>query len=187
MKLAQHQLSNFSLCLSLMRKMMASPLLPYYLLFSIQITLFSKATGQGYNSVHIEKGKQPDADNQIFIPGRAFVYQVTIYEMDKEKKLAFRDKDWTLKDSGDVPALNRVDEVIYLTANVKRSKRTNKQQTEVIIAYEPQGKTFQNTGIVENDQNIWLHPPRSSFFRILEICPFPYVRFWSPSRRGATR
>jgi hypothetical protein len=48
-----------------------------------------------------------------------------------------------------------------------------------LIGYEPHGKIFQNTGIIENDQNLWLHPPRSRFFKILELCPFPYVKFAS--------
>lgn len=32
------------------------------------------------------------------------------------------------------------------------------------------------TGIVENLKNIWMHPPRSKQFRILELNPFPYIQ-----------
>lgn len=33
------------------------------------------------------------------------------------------------------------------------------------------------TGLIENDSRIWLHPPRSKYFEILEINPFPEIRF----------
>jgi len=40
------------------------------------------------------------------------------------------------------------------------------------------GKPFSReiTGAIENDMNCWIHPPRNSFFRILETNPFPYIK-----------
>jgi hypothetical protein len=32
------------------------------------------------------------------------------------------------------------------------------------------------TGLIENPKNIWIHPPRTDFFKILELNPFPYVK-----------
>jgi hypothetical protein len=32
------------------------------------------------------------------------------------------------------------------------------------------------TGLIENEKNIWMHPPRTDFFQILEINPFPYIK-----------
>ena len=32
------------------------------------------------------------------------------------------------------------------------------------------------TGLIENEKNIWAHPPRDRFFRILEINPFPFIQ-----------
>jgi hypothetical protein len=34
-----------------------------------------------------------------------------------------------------------------------------------------------NTGVYENKERIFLHPPRMGIFRILEFCPFPIVYF----------
>jgi hypothetical protein len=134
---------------------------------------------QDYESVHIEKGKNPDIDNKIFKSGRALLYQLSVYESGDKKQLVFSDTDWDLEEISKESSKDQVNRIIYLTASANRSKRTNKRQTEVIIGFEPQGKTFQNTGIVENAQNIWLHPPRSRFFKILELCPFPYVKLSS--------
>ncbi len=49
-----------------------------------------------------------------------------------------------------------------------------------IISYEyPQldgDKNFNSyTGLIENEKNIWMHPPRDRFFRILELNPFPFI------------
>jgi len=146
------------------------------LLIAFLVTTFISLYAQDYQSVHIEKNKNPDSDNKIFTSGKGLIYQLSIYEFGEKKQLVFSDTSWHFEKISDEPYKNGVDKVIYLTASVKKSKRTNKKQTEVIIGYEPHGRTFQNTGIVENDQNIWLHPPRSRFFRLLELCPFPYVK-----------
>ena len=110
--------------------------------------------GQEYESLHIEKSKDPDSDNKVFTAGKGQVYQVSIYESNTQKTLVFTENDWDLLEASEAPAANAVDKIIYLTASVKNAKRTNKRQTEVIIAYEPHGRTFDNTGIVENEQNI---------------------------------
>ena len=33
------------------------------------------------------------------------------------------------------------------------------------------------TGLVENERNIWFHPPRTFLFEMLELNPFPYIKF----------
>jgi len=30
------------------------------------------------------------------------------------------------------------------------------------------------TGVIDNKKNLWIHPPRSYTFKILELCPFPF-------------
>lgn len=32
------------------------------------------------------------------------------------------------------------------------------------------------TGCIENEKNIWMHPPRVGYFSILELNPFPYIQ-----------
>ena len=34
----------------------------------------------------------------------------------------------------------------------------------------------EQTGVIENEKNIWMHPPRNQFFRVLELNPFPYIQ-----------
>jgi hypothetical protein len=40
----------------------------------------------------------------------------------------------------------------------------------------------ETTGLIENEKNIWLHPPRSSLFKILELNPFPFIQ--KPYEKG---
>jgi hypothetical protein len=35
---------------------------------------------------------------------------------------------------------------------------------------------FEETGLVENDKNTWLHPPRTQFFAITEFNSFPFIK-----------
>ncbi len=32
------------------------------------------------------------------------------------------------------------------------------------------------TGLIENEKNVWMHPPRQMMFRILELNPFPFIQ-----------
>ena len=41
---------------------------------------------------------------------------------------------------------------------------------------------WETTGLIENEKNIWLHPPRQAFFEILEINPFPFIQ--KPYEKG---
>ncbi len=36
-------------------------------------------------------------------------------------------------------------------------------------------KGFSMSGAIENEANVWIHPPRDKYFRILELNPFPYI------------
>lgn len=42
----------------------------------------------------------------------------------------------------------------------------------------------ETTGLIENAKNVWLHPHRRKYFRILELNPFPYIVL--PAKVGLT-
>ena len=45
-------------------------------------------------------------------------------------------------------------------------------------------KRSSSTGLIENKMNIWMHPPRTDLFKILELNPFPYIQ--QPYKKGNT-
>lgn len=59
--------------------------------------------------------------------------------------------------------------------------------SQSVISYSYQkkdgpAKFGESTGVIENKRNIWLHPPRAQYFKILEINPFPYIKL--PYQKG---
>jgi len=38
------------------------------------------------------------------------------------------------------------------------------------------GAPYSMSGAIENEANIWIHPPREHYFKILELNPFPFIK-----------
>ena len=38
------------------------------------------------------------------------------------------------------------------------------------------GSINSSSGVIENEANVWMHPPRDQYFEILELNPFPYIK-----------
>jgi len=118
-------------------------------------------------------------DNTIYTKGKKFYYKYTLLK--DRKKLFFNfisDRDWTLTDtivSKTVEGI-RVQILEGLEPFIKYD--SSYSQTVMRMDYlTPSGiPNYERTGIVENKKNVWLHPPRSSFFKILEINPFPFIQ-----------
>lgn len=45
-------------------------------------------------------------------------------------------------------------------------------------------KIGEQTGLIENKKNIWIHPPRGFLFKIMELNPWPYIQY--PIKRSST-
>lgn len=55
---------------------------------------------------------------------------------------------------------------------------TNPTYYQTGISYIVNKENVNNkTGLIENEKNIWLHPPREYLFQILELNPYPYIKF----------
>lgn len=53
-------------------------------------------------------------------------------------------------------------------------------QTVVTYEYYSKEKMLRfnsMSGVIENERNLWMHPPRDFYFEMLEINPFPFVKF----------
>jgi hypothetical protein len=159
-------------------------ILSAFLFTCLSVSVFA----QGYHSVFVEK-KDVDQNNWIFAQGREFAYEVDIEKDGQRLYLAengLKSMITNLDNSDRVaidfklssdPDSAKIKDVFIKVVNPKESKRTNKNQTEILYFYEIPPKILSNTGVVENDQNVWMHPPRTGFFRSLETCPFPYYHF----------
>ena len=130
---------------------------------------------QQFNSLFIER-KNIDANNLIYQTGRLFVFDYEIIENDKKYKLSYNEGYPNEKFELVYIETDTLDLKIHLLVpKPNKSERTNKKQTEIKYLYGPVFKSINGTGIVENEKNTWIHPPRQGFFKALETCPFPFV------------
>ncbi len=124
-------------------------------------------------------------NNKIYTVGKTFTF--SYYYVDKEgtKLLMTKDKrnndDWTFEkmDKKDSNSISR----IILTVNPGLSPfiehLPDYNQTVITYSFQLFNDRFWNnemTGVIENQKNLWMHPPRTAFFKILEINPFPYIK-----------
>ncbi len=109
---------------------------------------------QTYNGLYREKSKVTDTNNHIFTPGKQLTYLASFDNPEQ-------DSIW----------------IRYSVLSLKNNQKTNKRQTEVGITYSNVPNSLEQTGIVENEINLWLHPPRSREFKLLEVFPYPYLQF----------
>ncbi len=145
-------------------------------LFLLFLFIGQVSFSQGFKTLYIEK-KNVDSDNKIFKIGRAFIYDYEIIENGYNYKLNYNaglpeNKFELVKDEKDTLELK----IHLLIPKVEKKERTNKNQTETYYIFEPTFSFMSQTGIVENNSNVWIHPPRSGFFVALETCPYPYVK-----------
>lgn len=138
----------------------------FYLFLFISVSCFS----QQYDNVYIEKSKI-DKNNIIYSVGKTFTYDVKI----------IIDNEVHYIDKSDTDSLTFADEnaIREIQLRIEKSKlfgRTNKNQTEIKYNDYPNPTFRISTGLVENEKNIWFHPPRFGFLRALETCPFPYIK-----------
>lgn len=113
-------------------------------------------------------------DNQIYLPGREFIYDYYYRKNGKNFKFDFSNKETGLA-SCDYKFENTVQTFSY-----KILQGNFMGQTQAWFGYRSATDTIQNfeiSGIIENKMNVWLHPPRSDMFGMLEIAPFPFIRF----------
>ncbi len=143
----------------------------------IGLIVSNLAFGQQYNDLYIEKSKI-DKKNNVYSLGKEFVFNIKIIENDSTVFLRENNLD-DFKLSNDIDSL-KISEIHLTVIKPRVFKRTNKNQTEVYYSYEPNPKIVSATGIVENAENIWIHPPRDGFFKSLETCPFPYIKLDKP-------
>ena len=50
-------------------------------------------------------------------------------------------------------------------------------QTGISYIIDKNNLNHPKTGLIENERNIWFHPPREYLFQILELNPYPYIKY----------
>ncbi|UOK41699.1 MULTISPECIES: hypothetical protein [Flavobacterium] len=140
----------------------------------------SKTYDENYNS-----------NNIIYTAGRRFTYSYYYQNIKGEKFLIKKGGDilqpggYSISDWEFVDIEKQDDKTVCLlilkpnSGNPFAKDTPDYNQTAIGYVYlMKNGKSFsmEITGAIENEMNVWIHPPRSKFFEILELNPFPYIK-----------
>ncbi|WP_258098718.1 hypothetical protein [Marinoscillum pacificum] len=125
-----------------------------YLTLIFLATLSNLTLAQEYPNLKKDNSKDTDSDNTIFSAGTQLIFEVINHTSPEDTMT-----------------------VQYAVLSIKKKDKTNKGQTEVGITYSYSKNLLEQTGIVETDKNLLIHPPRNGQFKALEIYPFPYIKY----------
>lgn len=159
--------------------------------------------GKSIDGIAVEKvdnirGNEYTIDNKIYKGGKEFTYR---YEYKKEgeilyfnpsKDLSKMRKGWEIVNENHIDS-NTITHVKMLVLKDQGRFAKKEDYRESVIEYQyltRSGKPYfkeltkfaEQTGLIENRRNIWLHPPRGYLFAITELNPWPYVKF--PVKKG---
>lgn len=115
-------------------------------------------------------------NNKIFIVGSTFSYSYQYYDKDgKLRNYQYLEEGWEFTEPKDG---DRNEIVLGVMSGLKPMINWIPDYDQTLISYQPSNKeSFEMTGLIENEANIWMHPPRDGLFRILQLSPYPSVSY----------
>jgi hypothetical protein len=143
---------------------------------------------------NFEKSNQDDdkysKDNKIYTIGKKFYYTYYYENMKGDKFLIEKGEEikkegysvfgWRFIEIAKQNAQTLKNIVLKpISGNPFEEQIPDYNQTGISYEYLMNNNlplTMEVTGAIENEVNTWIHPPRSSFFQILELNPFPYIK-----------
>lgn len=133
---------------------------------------------ESFDSKDVDENKYNN-NNIIFKVGTEFIYS---YE-----HITNDNKIWYFKETNDRQGWDFVNQNSIDSSTIKRVKilvadgntmsKHNPDYNQTNLKYSFNDEImFSMSGVIENEANVWIHPPRSSYFKILELNPFPFIK-----------
>jgi len=140
-------------------------------------------TGEGiivekFNSINKDENKYNN-NNSVYKVGNIFEYSFKHITIDGQVKYfkIYEDKIWDFVDETDKDSTT-ICSVVISVLNGNRMGQHIPDYNQTNLKYVIDRKIgYSTSGAIENEANIWIHPPRSQYFEILELNPFPYIKF----------
>jgi len=132
-----------------------------------------------FDSTVVDENKY-NKNNIIYTVGSKFKYDFKHITPSNETKF-YRIKedrqswDFVVEDSKDSSTIKLVI-IQVISGNPMADYLPDYNQTGLSFKYKEDGLEFSFSGAIENEANVWIHPPRDQYFEILEINPFPYIK-----------
>ncbi|BFO67359.1 hypothetical protein [Chryseobacterium sp. KCF3-3] len=167
----------------------------------LSISCFSQTDSEKYiidDGITVEKpdgirmlNEVYNSNNIIYTIGKKFTYSYFYQNIKGEKFLIKKGKeilqpegysiaDWEFVEI-DRQNMETINHLILRPRPGNPFERINPDYNQTAIGYEyvmanNELMSSEETGAIENEMNVWIHPPRNDFFKILEINPFPYIK-----------
>ena len=128
-----------------------------------------------------EKHNLFTSDNVIYSIGKTFVYEYVYFDTNG-KPFYFESKDRYSQEWELVPTDSATSQTVTKVAMsiVSRSKQDSSYRQSPIlykfITSSGEKVGLSGTGLVENHENIWIHPPMQKLFKILQLNPYPFIK-----------
>lgn len=142
-----------------------------------------------FDSTRKEDFNKYNEDNKIYKPGRIFVYDYSYTNQQGEDRTCTLvnntkvpgNKAWYFSQAKDVSPTTITEIHITILQGIgilqKLRPDYNKTVGKFNYSYPAEMSDFkEQTGIVENEQNVWMTPPRFRMFRMLELNPYPFIK-----------
>lgn len=139
--------------------------------------LFFSCASKKNNDVYVEtipnhlltNENRFDLDNKIYPVDREILYSCTIQKGDEVLDLNLKYIKLTIQ------------------GTTKPFSEFDSDYSQTVIKFEYLDENYdriiwERTGLIENDNNIWMHPPRNGDLGILQLSAFPYIKFGATKR-----
>jgi len=136
-----------------------------------------------FDSTNVDSSRY-NHNNTIFKENTSFIYSFKHLTKDNQR-LSFKYVD-SISDWKFEPYYIKKDGLfekvsITVTKGLGQMSRGIPDYNQTVLSYSylthndfaPFGST---SGVIENERNVWMHPPRDKYFKILEMNPFPYIK-----------
>lgn len=131
-----------------------------------------------FDSTIVDENKY-NFNNKIYKVGNSFQYKFEHKTSNNEPKYFSVNAG---QNSWEFVPFESTDSTIVKSAGIKvasgnpMAKYVPDYNQTVLFYKIGSSNSFSMSGAIENEGNVWIHPPRDHYFRILELNPFPYIK-----------
>lgn len=133
---------------------------------------------ESFDSTVVDSNKY-NHNNIVFKVGTEFIYSYEHITTDNKIQYFKKTNDsrsWQFvdQDSLDSSEIRKI-KILVADGNPMSNYNPDYNQTNLKYSFDDE-ISYSMSGVIENEANIWMHPPRDNYFTVLELNPFPYIK-----------
>ncbi len=131
-----------------------------------------------FDSTLVDENKY-NHNNTIYKVGNSFTYSFEHITKDGEKRYFNVNEDgetWEFADAKHADSAT-IQSINISVGNGNPIAKYYPDFNQTTLKYKMgQANSYSMSGAIENEANVWIHPIRENYFKILELNPFPYIK-----------